>query len=484
MLRSNLHLLKTLLRPFSSVYVVLYLSPLSVSSLWIRSQKLRLVQKERVCLTPQTTYHVLNVYDADSNPMMIVLLLYELLLVNVYDVNAAIVYVVKSVRNHQKKTSDDPPPKPTDDPAKQPSDVVELKVTEVLVEDSDSESKQEDPGPEGRGKINTTGGTEMLWEERLADHLKSHVTIREFGKKLQEEFNIRDEEDDGYLHKVKTVSQVRNYLFRKRFPLPHIYERIGWIVLILWSAAACIIAIVYGLRFDMDAHAAKNSANPHMDLYENDECWNTTLSLQIEASLSKDKFLADFAAQQYKNAMSYAGSDSMSWVLSIFQSLLQSIFLWQPLNVYLKTWVRVWLFSWNLKISSAPKNILKLVRRVCCGYQMSKSVMRLAEEIKAHEDEKEKKKPDAEKINAHEDAKEKKKPDAEEKKKADAEKMNPHDKYRVRVKEERPVDAIAFLGNDTWMIDDVTPKKAQTNKDGVQEEKKSQEETEGNPADE
>ena len=100
------------------------------------------------------------------------------------------------------------------------------------------------------------------------------------------------------------------------------------------SLAACFIAIVYGLSFDMEAAAAANEDNPNADMYSTD-CWNSSLNLRIENALSLDEFTEEYEEQNEMNSSSYAGSDSASWLLSLGQSLLLSLILWQPLTYVL-----------------------------------------------------------------------------------------------------------------------------------------------------
>jgi len=53
-----------------------------------------------------------------------------------------------------------------------------------------------------------------------------------------------------------------------------------------WSITACIIAIVYGLRFDILYTEKQNRTNQNNKFYESQPCWNITLKLQIESELT------------------------------------------------------------------------------------------------------------------------------------------------------------------------------------------------------
>ena len=119
--------------------------------------------------------------------------------------------------------------------------------------------------------------------------------------------------------------------------------------------------MVYGLRFDVPAVAVDNARNQNYNLYQNG-CWNTSLQLRIENELSTEQFNVDYAKQERLNKSGYGGSDTGSWLLSLFQSLMLSIFIWQPLVMMIWTLLCVWMFSWNLPIS-IPWKLPDLCRR-------------------------------------------------------------------------------------------------------------------------
>lgn len=90
--------------------------------------------------------------------------------------------------------------------------------------------------------------------------------------------------------------------------------------------------IVYGLSFDLSVEEEDNTDNANWDLYDSG-CWNTSLQLRIENELSIGYFGEEFQEREEANSSSYGGSDAGSWLLSLGQSLLLSMILWQPLNV-------------------------------------------------------------------------------------------------------------------------------------------------------
>merc|ERR1719447_1648794 len=121
--------------------------------------------------------------------------------------------------------------------------------------------------------------------------------------------------------------------------------------------------MVYGLKFDREVLAKNNVDNSHWALYESG-CWNTSLQLRIENALSIGYFGDAFAEREAMNSSSFAGSDAGSWLLSLAQSLFLSMVLWQPLNIYLLTWIRVWMFTWHIEIV-LPNNLIPLCKHCC-----------------------------------------------------------------------------------------------------------------------
>eukprot|EP01084_Bolivina_argentea_P311216 538670_1 len=193
-------------------------------------------------------------------------------------------------------------------------------------------------------------------------------------------------------------------------------------------------AIIYGLSFDMEAKEEPNPDNPNAALYESD-CWNTTLSLRVESGLSRKEFIDAYLEQQAENSASYMGSDSASWLLSIFQSLFQSMLLWQPLTAYVIAWIKIWLFTWHLKMELGPGNIIALFKRCCCKSESTDNVAMT---------------PDENMLSQHLTPPETEQPSIYS--------LKGYQTYRptkVVFHDDRPFDLISFLGNSTWMIDDL-----------------------------
>eukprot|EP01083_Nonionella_stella_P011537 32734_1 len=235
---------------------------------------------------------------------------------------------------------------------------------------------------------------------------KKDITLSDFDEELNKMYGKED--------RIRAISAIRKALFDIMFPLPHKCKKIAWVIVVVWSFAATVMAIAYGFKFDLLVTKVTQQTG-----YERNECWNTSLVTQIDHELSIKKFAQDYAAQQEKNASSYAGGDAQSWLLSLFQSLLTSLILWQPLTVYVVTWIKLWMFSWHLKMKLAPSNIFRLCKRCCCGsVDFESQLVKLGS------------------VN-HE-----------------AQRRKSRKLRDVIAHKNRPMDVMSFLGNERWIIDD------------------------------
>ena len=145
------------------------------------------------------------------------------------------------------------------------------------------------------------------------------------------------------------VSDIRMRLFRKKYKYPSKCREIAWCILLFTSITGCITAILYGLSFDLSVTPSINEDHANAAMYASD-CWSNLLHLRVEDELSEEHFNEAFVEREQLNAGSYAGSDTGSWLLSLAQSLLLSLFFWQPLMTYIMTWCKVWMFTWHLEM--------------------------------------------------------------------------------------------------------------------------------------
>eukprot|EP01084_Bolivina_argentea_P164123 285381_1 len=308
-----------------------------------------------------------------------------------------------------------------------------------VIDDEEKESSNE----EGVDDTNTTvNGNEMAMDIRSFMAENGEITVADFNKHLEKIYDKENEQQ-----KIRAVSDIRMILFDSLFPLPHYCKRIAWILLILLSIGACITAIVYGLQFDTEySNHGFDKKQKNYDLYKNNQCWNTTLKLEIESKLTKEWFTKRNNQRKLDDESSFGGNDSKSWLLSIAQSLLTSLILWQPLSVYIVTWIKIWMFSWHLKLALGPSNIILLCKRCCCGYDTvldtvvqdnnnqnngQKSMMQMLSRVLSVKNTK------YNTIGRN-----------------DTQHRRSHKIKDVVAHKNRPVDIISFLGNEVWIIDD------------------------------
>jgi len=176
---------------------------------------------------------------------------------------------------------------------------------------------------------------------------------------------------------LKLANDVRITLLDTVYPLPHRFKRFAWLFVVAWTLFAAVMAIFYGLQFDLKYAAEANAQNENVQngLY-GAECWRNNKLLELEDLLSI-RSIADLQnSLESTFSGSYAAdSESAKWLLSMIQSLVLSILVWQPLTVYLVTWAKVWMFSWNLRMKMAPSNVATLCRRACsCSRSRSQNL--------------------------------------------------------------------------------------------------------------
>ena len=153
------------------------------------------------------------------------------------------------------------------------------------------------------------------------------------------------------------------------YPLPHCCKKVSWALLIIWAIAVNIMALLYGLQFDLAYNEEPNPDNDNLELFE-EPCWENNKQLAIEGAIGQDNFNAmnDEIDEANDFSDNYGGieSESLRWLLACLQSFIMSIFLWQPITIYFMTWVKLWLFTWNLGFKTGPGNMLGLIKNCCC----------------------------------------------------------------------------------------------------------------------
>ena len=210
----------------------------------------------------------------------------------------------------------------------------------------------------------TSLGTTRSQRVELTNLYEDAVQMNTFGKRVQQMYHEKEDQQDM---KIRAVQDIRRVIFESMYPYPRWMKAVGWIILIIWCITTCIIAIVYGLSFDIDMTSEVNTENVNYEFYSNESCWNRSVYLEIEDTLSRQWVESEMESWNLLNAGSYGGSDSVSWIISVFQALAASLILWQPLTIAMTTWIKLWMFTWNLRMDIGPSNLMALYKR-CCGH--------------------------------------------------------------------------------------------------------------------
>eukprot|EP01083_Nonionella_stella_P064723 168974_1 len=163
---------------------------------------------------------------------------------------------------------------------------------------------------------------------------------------------------------IQLAHDIRDIIYDETYALPSKCNQCAWLMIGTWTVAACGVAILYGLQFDI----LFNAKNTQTYALEQDmDCNHTRLQSVMDAQFINNAIKRKEAQLLDRSSKSdYNVGDSASWLISLGQSLLLSMFVWQPINIYLLTWLKIWAFSYHLKLQIGATNILKLVRR-CCG---------------------------------------------------------------------------------------------------------------------
>eukprot|EP01083_Nonionella_stella_P286662 975617_1 len=161
---------------------------------------------------------------------------------------------------------------------------------------------------------------------------------------------------------IAFLDYLRSKLLSKDQNWPHWMKYFGWIFLVVWCGTCGVLAIVYGISFDVqyDVEQATSFSKEGYDA----ECWTMNPQLVIENELTQ-KWL-DESIHELNNNFGAEVGDSTSWLLQLAQSTLISICVWQPLTIYFIAWLMIWLFSWNLPVLLKPRVIYNLCQKICC----------------------------------------------------------------------------------------------------------------------
>lgn len=124
------------------------------------------------------------------------------------------------------------------------------------------------------------------------------------------------------------------------------------------------LCLVYGIQFDLSYDTAVNENKPTPS-----ECWQNNLKQRMDEaftvlSVRETQETAEYGVDD--GAYMEGVSDSKSWLLSLVESLLLSLFFWQPVTIYFMTWAKIWAFSYHMKLDDGVGTLIKLMMILCC----------------------------------------------------------------------------------------------------------------------
>ena len=165
-------------------------------------------------------------------------------------------------------------------------------------------------------------------------------------------------------NRLTFVNQIRNRIFEDKYPFPYKVKRIMWILLVIWCISMIVITLQYGMRLDSSLDIVENHSVP--------DCWENNFRETLNQRFTE----IYIDTQQESVAVDYGWdslTDSQAWLLSICGSLALSIFVLQPIAIWIETWIKLWAFTHNLGLDSGVTNIFKLIAIVCCkrGHQQN-----------------------------------------------------------------------------------------------------------------
>ena len=200
---------------------------------------------------------------------------------------------------------------------------------------------------------------------------KQNLKVKEARKAIKSVYKGND-----IKKKLKLVNEIRELIFNDMFMLPSFTIKFAIIFMILWITFCIILSIIYGISFDVlyqnDGfsfdnigifnNGNNNALNINLNPF-NQDCFNNDILLDISNRVSdEDIEIKNSSLYNYVSSFGDNISDAGSWLTSLFISILLSIFVWQPLTIYVATWIKIWAFTWDLRVRAAPGTI----KRLCC----------------------------------------------------------------------------------------------------------------------
>ena len=203
--------------------------------------------------------------------------------------------------------------------------------------------------------------------QRLIDivsNTKDNVKMQ-MVRRVQTSYSVEQsgEQDGVDWNQMTLVNQIRNRLLDETYPYPHGMKKITWLLLSAWCLAMIIIALQYGIQFDLLYDIVDGQPLP--------SCWQNNFRETLNSRFT-EIFIEDRQnSVQTDYGLDYV-TDSRAWLISVCESLAFSILLWQPFMIWLFTWLKLWAFTHNLKLDGGIVNLYRLMGKVfrcrCCGF--------------------------------------------------------------------------------------------------------------------
>merc|ERR1719251_53142 len=122
------------------------------------------------------------------------------------------------------------------------------------------------------------------------------------------------------VNRLKYAHKVRKMLFNERYPFPSCFKKIAWFILFIWSALCVIISVLCGLQFDLKYEEGQreqisNCGDRNIQYALNEEAGNIAM-MQKQQRLESE-------------FNDYDVPESKAWIISLVQSFLISVFIFQ-----------------------------------------------------------------------------------------------------------------------------------------------------------
>ena len=230
---------------------------------------------------------------------------------------------------------------------------------------------------EGKERRNSTLNNKDYVDDLRKIRKKKQNTKIKYARNIIKKVHKNGDINERY----ELVNEFRMIIFNQIYDLPYKCRYIGVMIIILWTSFCIVLAIVYGLSFDIlypyrpDQYfpvTLQSTINEPIipDNYGTLNCRTNIVGYNIETKLSIDYAdVVDTSLKEYLTKSDNFGiniTDSGTWLISLGLSLLLSIFIWQPLNIYIKTWIKLWSFTLNLSLNTKPGTIKRICKKVCC----------------------------------------------------------------------------------------------------------------------